>query len=466
MHLTQEIVPFALKILCAEFGAKYLLKLKVMLMLLGLAKGMEAQENDTILIENVNVIPMDKELILNNQNVTIVGDKIISIDSSNKEINYSSYLVVDGTGKYVMPRFSEMHYHWRNKQGGIDRDFKLLIANGVTTVRNMAEYDWQDHVAIRDSILSGKKFGPNYYTAGSYLTSNDLETAEVAIQVVKSHKVRGYDFLKLADNLSKDIYLRVLQEAQNLSVEVIGHAQRNMALEFSLRMKSIEHIEEFVYVFNDEQRKDSLFLKQAIEQIKISGPTLVPTLVVFDFIIKCLDDKTFFKLNQHISAQYMLPSDFHYWYSNENPYRMNLKGKDRNGIDALPRLEEYFKWMKTFTKMLSDACISLITRSDTFGFVIPGFSLHEEFEFLQESGLSPFEILKATIVTPARYLNTIATEGTVSEGKYANLVLLDKNPLEDIGNTKTIKGVFLKGKWLDSYRLEKMLTEVKSLNKQ
>jgi hypothetical protein len=439
-------------------------KIKLALVICSYISSVHSQVNDTISIENVNLIPMDKEIILNNQNVVIADGKIISIEPYKRAVIQASHKVINGTGKYLLPGFSEMHYHWRNKQGGIDRDFKLLIANGITTVRNMAEYDWQDHVAIRDSISKGEKIGPNYYTTGPYLKSNKLKNIEDAIAVVKNHKVKGYDYLKLADNLHKDVYLKLLEEAQKHGVEVIGHVQREMPLEFSLRMKSIEHVEEFVYIFNNEQRNDPLFLKQAIEQIKTTGLVVVPTLVVFDFIVKCLDDTTFFKLNKRKSVQYMLPSDFNYWYSDENPYRKDLKGTVKNGVDVLQRLEGYFKWMKLFTKMLAEANVPLMTGSDTFGFVMPGFSLHEEFKFLQDCGLKPFEILKATTVTPARYLKSIDTEGTVSEGKNANLVLLNKNPLDNIKNTQSIYGVVFKGKWMNRKNLDNMLKEIKLLN--
>lgn len=439
-------------------------KIKLTLLMFGFIMGVYAKVNDTILIENVNVIPMDKEIVLNNQNVVIADGKIISIGPYETEGKNASHQVIDGTGRYVMPGFSEMHYHWRNKQGGIDRDFKLLIANGVTTVRNMAEYDWQDHMSIKDSIEKGLKFGPNYYTTGPYLNSNNLRTEEDAITVVNNHKVKGFDYLKIADNLSNDVYLKVLEEAQKHHVAVIGHAQREMPLEFSLRMKSIEHVEEFVYLFNDAQRVNHEFLNNTVEEIKNSGLTVTPTLVVFDMIVKSLDDNSFLKLQHKREAEYMLAGDYNYWSSGENPYRKALKGKIMNDMDTLPLLKGYFDWMKAFTKMLADTDVPIMTGSDTFGFVVPGFSLHEEFQFLQEAGLSRFDILKATTVTPARYLDTMATEGTVSEGKNANLVLLNKNPLEDIENTKTIEGVILRGKWFDRIQLDRLLNEVITKN--
>lgn len=104
----------------------------------------------------------------------------------------------------------------------------------------------------------------------------------------------------------------------------------------------------------------------------------------------------------------------------------------------------------------------LLSGSDTYGMVIVGYSLHREFELLQEAGLKPFDILLASTVNPARYLNTYAMEGTISEGKNANMVLLNKNPLEDIRNTQFIEGVILKGKWFDKKTLESQLQQVEA----
>ncbi len=430
--------------------------------LFGISMGVA--QTDTLLIENVNVIPMIEETILYNQRVVVAHGKIIRVEPMSATLEFRNPHVVDGSGKYLIPGLNEMHYHWRNKEGGIVRDFKLLIANGVTTVRNMAEYDWQDHISIRDSIDDGKLFGPNYFTSGPYLKFGDLQSSADVQSVVEQHYRKGYDFIKIADDLPKDIYLKVLERAADYNIPVMGHAQREMDLEYSLRMKSIEHVEEFVYLFGDEQRRDSLFLKNAVEQIKNSGIVIVPTLVVFDMIVKCLDDNSFAKLKEKEVATYLLNGDHGYWASDDNPYRQNLKGKVINGMDALPLLEGYFEWMKNFTKILAKEDVPMMTGSDTFGFVVPGFSLHEEFQFLQEAGLSPYEILKASTLTPARYLGSIATEGTITVGKNANLVLLNKNPLEDIKNTKTIEGVLLKGEWLGRDQLDSLLKEVESLN--
>jgi imidazolonepropionase-like amidohydrolase len=76
----------------------------------------------------------------------------------------------------------------------------------------------------------------------------------------------------------------------------------------------------------------------------------------------------------------------------------------------------------------------------------PGFGLHEEFTLLARGGMSPFEILKAATLEPARYFGMLDSAGTVAEGKLADLVLLDANPLRDINNTRKISAVIANGR--------------------
>lgn len=438
-------------------------------MLLLIISSCAKEKTDTITIENVNLIPMNEEVVLKQQRVVINDGKIIRVEPNSKKSDYNSKLVIDGTGKYLIPGLSEMHYHLRSEKRGVEKDLKLMIANGITTTRNMGEYPGQDHISIRNRIRNGELMGPNYYTTGPYLQSEDLPDIETVIKTVKEHKEKGYDYLKIGDGytLPKDIYLKILEEAEKQGVVVIGHAQHSLPLEYSLRMKSIEHMEEFVYTLNHKEgamvpvdlNYEASFLNKAAKQIKKSGIYVAPTIVVIDYITQYIDDEQFELIKKDETSVHLNIRDSISYLTEDNEYRMNFKGKEINGVKFEVLFEDYLKWMKVFTKVLSDHEVPLLTGSDTFGMVIVGYSLHQEFVILQETGLSPFQVLKASTVTPAKYLDVFDQEGTISVGKNANLVLLNKNPLEDIKNTTTIEGVMLKGQWLDRTQLDAMLKE-------
>ena len=416
---------------------------------------------DTLSIDNVHVIPMTGEGVLSNRKVVLANGNILMVVSADTPLPFNVKQTIDGTGKYLIPGLSEMHYHFRS--GDIASDFKLLIANGITTVRNMAGSEGQEHLEIRHQTRAGTLMGPNYFTTGPYLTTPDIPTKEMAVELVKMHREKGYDFLKIAGNLPKDIYLELLEQARIYGVPVVGHAQRHLPPEFSLRMKSIEHIEEFLYLpgekegttlFNGSPNPESL-----VSQLKAAGIWVGTTLAVFDFINACMDDETFHALQKHEHVKYLARKERDGFLTEKNDYR-KLRKLEFDGVKAPVLFGQYFTWMKSFTRYLSDNGIRLLSGSDTYGMVIVGFSLHREFELLQETGIKPYDILLASTVNPARYLQTYASEGTITEGKHANLVLLNSNPLDDIRNTRAIEGVFLNGEWFDRARLDKMLQEV------
>lgn len=417
---------------------------------------------DTILIENVNIIPMTEEIVLTNQRVFISGGKIIRIESSKEPLSYKVNITIDGSEKYLIPGLAEMHYHYRSDN--IESDLKLLLANGITTVRNMAEFNGQDHMTIKERISTGDLLGPNYFTTGPYLTANNFLTIRDVESTVEDHKKKGYDFLKLADNLPLPIYLKLIEECQKHNLKIIGHAQRDLPLEFSMRMNSIEHIEEFLYLKENNSKKElykysDQELKNLAIKLRNSGIYIGTTLTVFDFINKCLNDSTFTAFKDDELLKYLAPDQRNVWLSEKNDYR-KLKEKEFNGVKAPVLFKEYFNWMKKFTKVLFQNQVSMLTGSDTYGMVIVGFSLSKEFSFLQDAGVKPYQILLASTVVPARYLGRYGVQGTVTVGKNADLVLLGKNPLEDIQNINSIEGVIAKGKWIDRTNISKMLKEV------
>ena len=415
-------------------------------------------QTKVISFENVNVIPMNTETILLNHRVIISNGKILKIEPASQKTTNKIDIKIEASGKYLIPGLVETHYHLQNN---IENEFKLLIANGITSARNMAEYPGQDHIKIRENSKKKRILSPHYYTTGPYLKRKDLSTIDAVEKVINQHKEKGYDYLKIADNLPKNIYLKLLELAQKENIKVVGHGQRRLPLEFSLRMKSIAHVEEFMNIFNSEQKTSIDFLEKAVKEIKTSGIYVSPTLGIFQMISRYSDKKKFSILIEDDNLKYLPNHYSSYWKSDKINYRTNSWFTTK---ESLARLEKELKWQKDFTLRLHNKGVPLMAGSDTYGLFLPGFSLHHELELIHSSGLSTYETLKTATVNPARYLNTIALSGTITEGKLADIVLLDKNPLEDIKNTKTILGVIIKGKWLNRKKLNEMLLEVENSN--
>jgi imidazolonepropionase-like amidohydrolase len=108
------------------------------------------------------------------------------------------------------------------------------------------------------------------------------------------------------------------------------------------------------------------------------------------------------------------------------------------------------------------AGVPLLAGTDTAAAVdvLPGFSLHQELEFFVQAGLSPMAALQTATRNPAEFLGLLKETGTIANGKVANLVLLDANPLQDIRNTRKIWAVILNGRFLARAELDRVLDQV------
>jgi hypothetical protein len=111
--------------------------------------------------------------------------------------------------------------------------------------------------------------------------------------------------------------------------------------------------------------------------------------------------------------------------------------------------------------LMDKAGAPLLAGSDSLDpFVFPGDSLHAELELLVSAGLSPAHALQAATINAARFMGRERASGEVRNGKVADLVLLDDDPLKDIRNTRKIVAVFSKGRYFPRSELDKLLRDV------
>jgi len=424
--------------------------------------------SETLVFEHVNVIPMDKEHVLYDHRVVVVDDKITRIEPSTAKLEIKADRIIESKGQFMIPGLSDTHYHqngWSTEED--DLQYKLLIANGVTSILGMGEWEGQDVIATRYRANKKSTLSPFFSTVGPQLDANNIKTPEDAIKMVQFHKDRGYDFIKIHGNIAQDAYFTLLEEAEKAGIPTVGHTQRDKPFEVALRMASIVHAEDIVMAFSDEGNlkvvdMDEILANNIAKQVKDSGIYVAPTLSTVDMIQDWTDPQRFKALKAREINKYLPKDSLAWWLSPKSDYFQPFF-KSEHGLNYIDKV---IKGTKMLTAALHNAGVPLLIGSDCFGIQVTGFSAHEDMEQLQSAGVPTYDILRAATVMAARFLNRSASAGTINEGKNAQFVLLDKNPLLDIKNTRAIAGVMLKGKWHDKKQLTEMLDQVETAYKE
>jgi hypothetical protein len=425
-------------------------------------------QSETLVFDHVNIIPMDKEHVLYDHRVIVVDDKITRIEPSSVKLTVKADRIIESTDQYMIPGLSDTHYHqngWSTEKD--DLQYKLLIANGVTSVLSMGEWGGQDAIATRYRANKKSTLSPFFATVGPQLDNNNIKTPEDAIKMVQFHQDRGYDFIKIHGNIAKDAYLTLLDEAEKSGIQTLGHTQRDKPFELSLRMANIVHAEDIVMAFSDESNlsvvdMDEKLAKDIATQVKDSGIYVAPTISTVAMIQDWTDPQRFEVLKVRPINKYLPKDALAWWLSPESDYFQPFF-KSEHGLEYIDKV---IKGTRMLTTELHKAGVPLLIGSDSFGIQVTGFSVHEDMEQLQSVGVSPYHVLRAATVMPARFLKRTASAGTINEGKNAQFVLLDKNPLDDIKNTRAIAGVMLKGQWFERSQLDEMLKQAEEAYKK
>lgn len=423
---------------------------------------------DIIAFEHVNIIPMDKEQILSDYRVVVDKNKIVAIEAMSTKETQKADRIIDCKGKYMMPGLTDAHYHPRGASSEQDFEllYKLLIANGITSVMSMGEDNGQDAITIRKHANDPVVLAPVYYTAGPLLDGDDLKSPTDAIESVRYHKQRGYDYIKIHGDFTLDAYLTLLREAEKAGLAIVGHAQRELPLEYTLRLSLIAHMEEIVDIFSDNKNFEIADIsdqqaKEIAKQVKNSGVYISPTVTVLAMIQDYRDNARFEKLKNRTETRFLSKNEYRYYTTEGQEYRQDifLSKKGLIGVDKL------IEGTKKLTKAFYDAGVPMLVGSDNVGLQITGFSMHDEMAAMYKAGIPAYAILNSATALSARYLKRQAVAGTISVGKNAEFILLAKNPLSDIKNTKDVQGVMLKEKWLDKKSLDQLLLDVETARK-
>ncbi|MFD2561805.1 amidohydrolase family protein [Aquimarina rubra] len=450
---------------------------------------------EKFIVENVNLLSENGDSLIKNQSILIEDGMIKAIDTlilSSSDVN-----IIDGTGKYLIPGLIDAHVHLLESKN----DLLLYVANGITQVREMigAEH----HLEWRNQIENGR-LGPKLFVAsprlGTFGTMEGkfMEFSQWYLNVTNSKQAKkmvqelyedGYDGIKVYSQLNKECYEAVVNKANELGMPVMGHIAWDITIDdlYKNGQKGIAHFEELANAlkreFKEKNNIPTTFEKEDefLEFLKVRGESLAKDLKTNNITVtstlwlaQSFEPQKFELENvlKQVQLQYENPGISEWskhvpdgigWLPLVNRYK--IRGKlSEEGLEKEKKYwYTYGLACKILGRILHKNGVKIMAGTDAnLPPVVPGFSLHNELEVLESIDMTNPEILKSATAIPASFLGT--NTGVIKVGYEANLVLLDKNPLEDISNTKAINTVILRGSIIERTMLDDILNAVEQAN--
>lgn len=436
-----------------------------------------------IAFEHVAIVDVRSGQTKADMTVLLSKHRINQIGPSKSVHVPKNALIIDASGKYLIPGLWDMHVHslWDASRPSLF--FPLFLANGVTSVREMGgPMPAADQVRWRNDVESGAALGPRLVVSGPFVDgprpiwpgSIKVSTEEDGKQAVDTLTAAGVDFVKVYTGVPRAAYFGIAEEAKKKKIPFVGHVPLQIGVDeaSNARQRSIEHLMGILLYTSSkgDELKADLMKGTNINQI---NNQLVDT---YD--------------PPKAAALYALFVKNDTWQTptltirHARPYLQELQASNDPRLKYMPksiveswgphvdqrqptRPEIIASRKRLFQKELelvgsmNRAGVKLLAGTDTPNpYCFPGFSLHDELGFMVEAGLTPLEALQTATINPAEFLGLSKTLGTVEEGKIADVVLLDANPLENIANTKRIAAVVSSGRLLDRKALDGLLNAV------
>ncbi|HET7229749.1 MAG TPA: amidohydrolase family protein, partial [Longimicrobium sp.] len=428
------------------------------------------------------------------QTVVVRGSRIARVGPAARVAVPAGARVVDGRGKWVIPGMWDMHVHAAFPQfEGLF--MPLLAANGVTGAREMfSRIDWVDSTRAR--IRRGDLVGPRIVGSGHIIDGSPpmlggtvvARNAAEGRRAVDSLAAAGADFIKVYSRLTPDAFAGIADEARRRGIPFAGHVPSLVTVDeaSAAGIASIEHLTGIVnacsplppaqaglvaeavarkgwdssYVVSRSldslvyARYDPAVCRALARRLVARGTVVVPTLVTLH-AAAFLDDTTF----AHDPRLRYVPKGMSAgWSPLTNPRLRAVTAADwANSHRQYGRLLEA-------ARVLHDNGVRFMAGTDLITpYTFPGFSLHQELELLTGIGLTPLQALQSATLEPARFLKMTDSLGTVAQGKLADLVVLDANPLADIRNVGRIHAVVVNGRLIDAAERERILRAAEAM---
>lgn len=427
---------------------------------------------------------MDRERILNQQTVLVENGKIVTIGPVNAISVPNGVTRIDGKGKFLIPGLHDMHTHLLSDDRIPDSlaryELAVILANGITSAR--IPIGKPNHLTLREKIASGALPGPALFLGSPQLAGRSfgdvfngrvVTNATEAGQAVRDFKAQGYDFIKLTFFITPEVYDAVIATARAENIRVIGHVDQAVGLAKALAAgQQIEHLDGYLQALLPpgaalKRSVDGVYVWQprAWESLDLLDSTRIPVLAGATARAGVWSTPTLTFLKNSFGTGESDSSiknrlDYRFFprpvreemYQTREAYWKNPPSETRR--------ERYVRFRNALAREIHDSGGHLMAGSDApEWFLLYGFALHAELGSLVGAGLTPYAALEAATRNPAEWLGTLPVSGTIEQGKNADLVLLDGNPLSDITATRRITGVMARGWWYPRAELDRMLDQ-------
>ena len=451
---------------------------------------------DAFVIENIGIIDPIDGLDLN-MSVVIKENQIIDIFKTKEMMLSPKNKIFKGANKFIIPGLWDSHIHFAFEKNLATSMPDLFLYHGITSLRDTGgEFDFvnkfkqeaisnpktKSRVKIAGPLIDGKfnvYDGSNTYFPKLSIQNIDNKQLERNVRLLIEKKV---DFLKAYEMLSPTQFKILSNLAKENNLKLTGHVPLSMSVieASNFGLNSMEHLRNIELSMTEmseelfEERKDLLVNKSSIKGSELR------TLIHSKQRMKSINDLDSIKINNVIDALikndvWQIPTLILYKNFANKTYKnsdylpfLNLLPEERkkewinkiNAIDDVINKDviDYTVWSKKMVNYMHDKGISFMAGTDTpIGFLIPGLSLHQEIQELHESGLSELEAIQTATINPAKYFNLENSLGRIKTGFIADLIILDKNPLENISNTKSIHAVIKEGNLMNRSYLDSLI---------
>lgn len=435
-----------------------------------------------LVISGAGVLPMTATEILPNHDVIIVDGVIRAVQPKGQSLPDGA-VTIDAAGKYLMPGLTDIHQHppvapvmlhlaGAVAPGGDPDEFTLpydmamfqYLAAGITRIQVMA--GTIEELAMREAIRAGRYQGPSMRIGmlvdGSppmqspifSLIVNDREGGRKAARHIFEN---GYDFIKPYTILNREAYTGLVEEGLALGMEIMGHIPRAVGPDdaFAMGQTGVAHVFEYFWNDSDPDRSSAEVRARRVRASAERGVSVQTTLVAARMLEYDTGWNTegvsFDEMYDPLIRKIMREdSPFIQWFRSD-PF-LQPGGKDALALSVAA------------CQALVDAAVPILPGTDVTPSSITGqHSIHQELRmFVEQVGMSPLDTLRAATIDCARYQGEADVAGTIEAGKRADLLLLEANPLEDIGATRSIDTVILVDAILDRQSRETGLARLKA----